>query len=136
MSYTKKHSVLRKKSLNISKWVIRIRKSKDRQHNGQKKKDKRTNNDRQNITYKTKYLVTRTPLKNGGELRCSGRVSSSCSTGGTIHVNLVKNPMTSHDKFDLSFCDIVLVGLFVLWGGILDNQFSVRMWMSILLCYL
>jgi len=28
-----------------TKGVIRIRKSKDRQHNGQKKKDKRTNND-------------------------------------------------------------------------------------------
>jgi hypothetical protein len=35
--------------------VIRIRKSKkDRQHNGQKKKDKRTNNDLQNTTQKTK----------------------------------------------------------------------------------
>ena len=30
-------------------------------------------------TYKTKDLETRTPLKTGGELRCSGRVSSSCS---------------------------------------------------------
>ena len=39
-----------KKSLKIPKGVIRIRKSKkDRQHNGQKKKDKRTNNDLQNI---------------------------------------------------------------------------------------
>jgi hypothetical protein len=35
-----------KKSLKIPKGVIRIRKSKkDRQHNGQKKKAKRTNND-------------------------------------------------------------------------------------------
>ena len=31
-------------------------------------------------TYKTKDRVTRTPLKTGVELRCSGRVSSSCST--------------------------------------------------------
>ena len=31
-------------------------------------------------TYKTKDRVTRTPLKTGGELRCSGRVCSSCST--------------------------------------------------------
>jgi hypothetical protein len=30
-------------------------------------------------THKTKDRVTRTPLKTGGELRCSGRVSSSCS---------------------------------------------------------
>jgi len=38
--------------------VIRIYKSKDRQHNGQKKKEKRTNNDLQNITHKTKDRVT------------------------------------------------------------------------------
>ena len=31
-------------------------------------------------TYKTKDRVTRTPLKTGGERRCSGRVSSSCPT--------------------------------------------------------
>jgi hypothetical protein len=42
-------------------------------------------------TYKTKDRVTRTPLKTGGELRYSGRVSSSCSTSGTIHFNLVTN---------------------------------------------
>jgi hypothetical protein len=36
------------------KGVIRIRKSKDRQHNGQKKKYKRTNNDLQNIHIKLK----------------------------------------------------------------------------------
>jgi hypothetical protein len=34
------------------------------------------------------YRLTRTPLKTGGELRCSGRVSSSCSTSGTCYVNL------------------------------------------------
>jgi hypothetical protein len=37
-----------------TKWVIRIRKSKDRQHNDQKKKDKRTNNDLQNTHIKLK----------------------------------------------------------------------------------
>jgi hypothetical protein len=31
-------------------------------------------------THKTKDRVTRTPLKTGDELRCSGRVRSSCST--------------------------------------------------------
>ena len=41
---------------------------------------KRTNNDLQNITHKTKDRVTRTPLETGGELRCPGRVGSSCST--------------------------------------------------------
>jgi hypothetical protein len=59
-----------------TKGVIRIRISKkNRQNNGQKKKYKRTNN-----AHKTKDRVTRTPLKIGGELKCSGRVSSSCST--------------------------------------------------------
>ena len=48
------------------KGVIRIRKSmKDRQQNGQKKKDKRTNNDLQNTTHKSKDRVTQTPLKIG-----------------------------------------------------------------------
>ena len=58
-----------------TKGAIRNRISKkNRKHNGQKKKCKRTNNDRQNIHHKTKDRVTRTPLKTGGELRCSGRV--------------------------------------------------------------
>jgi hypothetical protein len=33
--------------------------------------------------YKTKDQVTRTQLKTGGELMCSGVVSSSCSTSDT-----------------------------------------------------
>ena len=66
--------------------IIRIRKSKNRQHNGQKKRDKRTNNDLQNTTQKTNDRVTRTPLKIGGELRCYGRVGRSCSTIGTHRV--------------------------------------------------
>ena len=44
-------------------------------------------------THKTKDRVTRTSLKIRGELRCSGRVSSSCSTIGTCPVNLVTNPV-------------------------------------------
>ena len=49
-----------------SKGVIRISKSKkDREHNGQKKKYKRTNYGLQNITQKIKDRVTRTPLKSG-----------------------------------------------------------------------
>jgi len=39
-------------------------------------------------TYKTKDRVTRTSLKTGGELRCSGRVSSFRSTSGARRVNL------------------------------------------------
>jgi hypothetical protein len=44
---------------------------------GQKNKQRSTKH-----AYKTKNRVTRTPLKRGGELRCSGRVGSSCSTKG------------------------------------------------------
>ena len=47
-------------------------------------------------TYKTKDRVTRTPLKTGGERRCSGMVGSSCSTTDTRRVNLVTNPVISH----------------------------------------
>jgi hypothetical protein len=35
-------------------------------------------------THKTKDRVTRTPLKTEGEIRCFERVSSSCSTSGTL----------------------------------------------------
>jgi hypothetical protein len=52
---------------------------------------KRTNNDLQNIHIK------RTPLKTGGELGCSGRVSSSYFTNGTRRVYLVTHPMISHE---------------------------------------
>ena len=53
---------------------------KDRQYNDQNKKDKRTNNDLQNTTQKTKDRATRTKLKTGSKPRCSGRVASCCST--------------------------------------------------------
>ena len=45
-------STLSQEELEDTKGVIRIRKSKNRQHNGQKKKDKRTNNDYKNIHIK------------------------------------------------------------------------------------
>ena len=55
--------------LQDTKGVIRIRKSKkNRHHNGQKMKDKRTNNDLQNTSQITKDRVTQTPLKTGVEL--------------------------------------------------------------------
>jgi hypothetical protein len=37
----------------------------------------------QNSTNETKDRVTRTPLKTGDDLMCSGRVRSSCSTSDT-----------------------------------------------------
>jgi hypothetical protein len=46
-------------------------------------------------TYKTKDRVT--PLKTGGDLSCSERLSSSCSTSGIPRVNLVTNPVISRE---------------------------------------
>ena len=70
---------------------------KNRQHNGQKKKVQKDKQRSIKHTYITKDRVTRTPLKIGGELKCSGRVSSSCSTGDTCRINLVTNPVISHE---------------------------------------
>ena len=43
-------------------------------------------------THKTKDRVTRTSLNTGGEIRCSGRVISSCSTSGS---RLATKPLMS-----------------------------------------
>jgi len=56
-------------------------------------KRKRTNNDLQNITHKTKDRVTRTTLNTGDELMCPGRVGSSCSASGARRVTLVTSPI-------------------------------------------
>jgi hypothetical protein len=78
-----------------TKGIIRICISKDRQHNGQKKKDKQRSTKH---THKTIDRVTRTPLKTGGELRSSERVSSSCSTSGIHCANLVTNLVICEEK--------------------------------------
>jgi hypothetical protein len=57
-------------------------------------------------THQTKDRVTRTPLKTGVELRCSGRVGSSCSTNGTRRVNLVTNPVISHEPYKIALMGI------------------------------
>ena len=49
-------------------------------------------------THKTKDRVTRTTLKTGSELGCSGRVTSSSSTSDSRRVNLVTNPVISHER--------------------------------------
>ena len=48
-------------------------------------------------THRTKDRVTRIPVKTEGELRCSGRVSKSCSISDTRIINLVTNPVISHE---------------------------------------
>jgi hypothetical protein len=50
-------------------------------------------------THKIKDRVIRTTLKNGGELKCSGRVGSSCSTSGTRRVNLITNLVNFNAPF-------------------------------------
>jgi hypothetical protein len=58
------------------------------------KKDKQQST---KLTHKAKDRVTRTSLKTGCELGCSGRVKTFCSTSGTRRVNLVTNPVISHE---------------------------------------
>ena len=76
-----------------TKGVVRSHNSKDRQQNGQQKKDKRTNKDLQNTTHKTNERAIWTPLKMRGELGWSGRVNISCSTGSSRLITLVTNPV-------------------------------------------
>ena len=69
------------KSLKIPKgYVEAVRKSKDRQNNVWKKREKKTNNVLQSNRQKTIDCATCTPLKFRGEPRYSWRVSSFCST--------------------------------------------------------
>jgi hypothetical protein len=53
---------------------------------------KRTNKDIQDMHIKLKDRETQTPIKTGGELGCSGQVSSD-----TRCVNLVTNAVLSHE---------------------------------------
>ena len=83
-----------KEEFENTKGVVRIRKSKKYRQRKRKEvqtKEKGQKEKQRSIkhTQKTKDLVTRTPLKTGGELRCSGRLNSSCSTNGTRRVNPV-----------------------------------------------
>ena len=57
--------------------AIKNSKPKDRQRSGRHKKDQKTNNDLQNITYKTKDRATRTRLKKGVN---SGAPEGTCGT--------------------------------------------------------
>jgi hypothetical protein len=48
-------------------------------------------------TYKTKDRVTQTPLRTGGEHRCSGRVGSSCCTSDTRRANIATYPVIGRE---------------------------------------
>ncbi len=63
----------------------------------------------------TKHLHTK---KTGGELGCSGRVGSSCSTSGTRQVTLVTNPeFTTTGTFPLSFVTQIFCNDWPIHGG-------------------
>ena len=94
------------------KGVIRIRKSKNRPCNGQKKKVQKDKQRSTKHAYKTKDRITRTPLKTEGEIFCSGRVGSSCSTTYPCHVNLITNPVTSHEWGELVKFQINILEMF------------------------
>jgi hypothetical protein len=68
------------------------KRQKNRQHNDQKTEEQTTQWPNEH-THKTKDRVIRITLKTGDELRCSGRVSKSCSTSGIRRVNLFTNPI-------------------------------------------
>ena len=52
-------------------------------------KRKKTNNELQKLTHKINDCAKRTPLKTSGELKCSERISRSCSTCGIRRVTFV-----------------------------------------------
>jgi hypothetical protein len=59
---------------------------------------KRTkDNNLQSNIQKFQDRETRTPLKSRDDIRCTGRVSSSCSTSTTRHVTLGTHPVLVHD---------------------------------------
>jgi hypothetical protein len=64
---------------------------------------------KQRSTYKTKDWATRSPLKTGGELRCSWRVTSSCSTSGTRRVYLVLKPVPISQPYHASSISYILI---------------------------
>ena len=71
----------------------RGRKSKKDRQNKWRKEKKR----QKNTKHYTKNKDRTTSLKTGVELMCPGTVSCSCSTCGTHHATLVRNPETNHE---------------------------------------
>ena len=63
----------------------------DEEHTTQNKENKKYKQRSTKHIHKTKDRVKQTSQKTGGELRSSGRESSSFSTSGTRRVNLVTN---------------------------------------------
>jgi hypothetical protein len=72
---------------SVGKGVIRSRKSKEKQYNGKKKENKKTNNYPQNNTQKTKDWAERTLLKSGGEIMFTTKL---------VLYNMYARPLRKH----------------------------------------
>ena len=84
-------------------------------------KRKRTNNDLQSTTQKTKDRETWNPLKTGGVLWCSQRVSMFCSSSYTRRCQHVYNTRFVYDNA----CFLCLFLGFTYLGCIYDNKLRV-----------
>jgi hypothetical protein len=90
----------KEKRIRLCVGVIRISKWKqDRQHNGLKKKDQRTNNDLQNNAQNTKAWSTRTSHKNRSLNNNTTRVTSR--TGNA-------NPSDAHEFIPRFLCEVLV----------------------------
>ena len=86
-----------KKSLKVPKGLSEaVNRRKTDNTMAKKKGTKKTNNDQQNTTQKTKNRATLI-RQIGDELRCYGKVSSSCSTSGICQFILVTNPVMNEE---------------------------------------
>jgi hypothetical protein len=78
-------------------------------------------------THKTKARVTRTPINTRGELMCSGRVGSSCSTSGIRRVNIETNPVITHKwGKDREVCPLMYSFLLPIWYLLTFLQYIYR----------
>jgi hypothetical protein len=92
-------------------WTVELRKSMKISKSVNRRTDntmtERTNNDLQKNTHKTKDRVTQIPLTTGGELGCSGRVRSSCSTIIETLLNIPFCPFYFVWSAALDICDTI-----------------------------
>jgi hypothetical protein len=80
-----------------SVYIKELKDTKTRRTDNIMTKGKRTNSDLQNNTQKNNDRATRNSLKTRGEHRCSGIVSSFCSTSDTRRITLATKPVASHE---------------------------------------
>ena len=86
--------------MNIPKKVnTSCKLKKDRQSNGQKNNDKRTNNDLQNTTQKTKYRATRTSLKSNNDLQNTTQTTKDQATRTSLKQTMIYK--TLHRKLKI-----------------------------------